>query len=774
MDGNGRRKPHTRVKRKRQFRVKQFFRDSIQNIKAHRQSVLAGGLVVVMVALLLGIVSHFQSPSEGTSALDGETTVAYSSFVSQVTSGNMLAVSIRGNDLHGLLLKSYKQTTGGVGTSGQSTMTANQRAADLTAFSRYLGGGSSWANPTQSSTIDPTRIIFTHVPSTGDVTLLPLLLNYHVVVNTLPPAQSPLWLTVIWRILPFVFVLLVLLIMLTPRNSQGRSAGGMDERFQQMGNSKARRFEQGNEMQEQKKSKSDQTHSSRRHTTTEPAGANKNAVVRRRLDPPVTFADVAGIDEVREELEEIVQFLRSSDRYEKLGARIPRGALLVGPPGTGKTLLAKAVAGEAGVPFFSMSASEFVEMFVGVGASRVRDLFKQARQAAPCVVFIDEIDAVGRKRNVKAMGNDERDQTLNQLLIELDGFAAREAIVVMAATNRVDILDKALLRPGRFDRHITVSLPDRVGREAILRVHTRKVPLADDASLALLARQTTGMSGADLANLVNEAALLAARRDLERVDQACFEDALARVQLGALRPIVMSDKERKIIAYHEGGHALVAHHLPEADTVNRVTILPRGQSLGVTQFTAEEDRYNYSRHTLMTRIAVGLGGRAAEEMIFGADHVTTGAENDLQVVTNIARNMVTRWGMSEEVGVVFADYRADLAGAGLNMQRIGPDAFSSQSRTLSYDASGRLVPNGQVRPMPQSYAFAMQAPGAPRASSVSMASTIDAEVQRILNEGYAMARDILREHADQLEKLAAALLEHEQLDRQQFVALFQE
>ncbi len=771
MDGTGRRTPPKRTRRKRQYNVVSFLRISIQYIKTHVQVILAGGLVVVMVALLLGIVSHFQAPPSN-AVSDGETPVAYSSFVSQVTSGNVLAVTIRGSDLHGLLICPLSQTGG---KSPAPALSATQRDTDFIAYSRYLGTGTSWVSSTQNTSIDPARMVYAPMPSTGDATLIPLLLTNHVVVSTLPPAQTPLWLSVFWRILPFVFIILVLLLILAPRRSQGRSTGGMDERFQQMSKSKARRFEQGNEMQEQKKSKNDHVMGLRKHTTTEPAGSNKGnaAQARRRLEPPVTFADVAGIDEVREELEEIVQFLRSSERYEKLGARIPRGALLVGPPGTGKTLLAKAVAGEAGVPFFSMSASEFVEMFVGVGASRVRDLFKQARQAAPCVVFIDEIDAVGRKRNVKVMGNDERDQTLNQLLVELDGFTAREAIVVMAATNRVDILDKALLRPGRFDRHVTVSLPDRVGREAILRVHTRNVPLAEDASLALLARLTTGMSGADLANLVNEAALMAARRDLEKVDHDCFENALARVQLGALRPIVMGEAERKIIAYHEGGHALVAHHLPEADRVNRVTILPRGQSLGVTQFTAEEDRYNYSRQTLMSRIAVGLGGRAAEEMIFGSDHVTTGAENDLQVVTSIARNMVTRWGMSEQVGVVFADYQAEMSGAGLNMQRLDPDAFAMQGRTLAYDADGRLVYNWRQRPASQSYAFAMQAPGAPRASSVSMASTIDAEVQRILNEGYAMAREILREHSHQLETLAVALLEREQLDRKQFEALFQ-
>src|SRR5947209_2538004 len=341
-----------------------------------------------------------------------------------------------------------------------------------------------------------------------------------------------------------------------------------------------------------------------------------------------------------------------------------------------------------------MSASEFVEMFVGVGASRVRDLFNQARQSAPCVVFIDEIDAVGRKRTMRVSGNDERDQTLNQLLVELDGFNARQAVVVMAATNRVDILDKALLRPGRFDRHIHVSPPDRPGREAILKVHTRCTPLHEDVSLERLARMTTGMTGADLANLVNEAALDAARRNLEQIDHDCFEDALARVQLGALRPLVMSESERRIIAYHEGGHALVAYHLKEADTVNRVTILPRGQSLGVTQFTAEEDRYNHSRQSLMARIAVGLGGRVAEELTLGLEHVTTGAENDFQVVTGMARRMVTRWGLSQQVGVVFADYRADAGGAGLNMRRVELDDMPAGPRSLMMDIDGNLLLHG--------------------------------------------------------------------------------
>ena len=775
MDGKGRRASSKQAREARQngFVVRQA-RKSVRFIVTYRQAFLAAGLAISLVVLLFGVFSYFQAPVNS-AASSSETTINYSTFVAQAKSGNMLAVTIRGSDLHGLLINSLTQAENSA--VAQPTITASQRAADIAAFNRYLGSGSTWANPSQSPAIDPARLVYARIPDTGDPTLIPTLVNNNVLVTTQPPAQPSPLLSLFWRFLPFVFILLAMLFFLMPRNPR-RASSGADEHFQQMGKSKVRRFEQGTEMKEQKKSKNDASFNMLRPSTQSSEGVNKNgtATPHKRLEPPVTFEDVAGIDEVRSELEEIVQFLRSSVRYERLGARIPRGALLVGPPGTGKTLLAKAVAGEAGVPFFSISASEFVEMFVGVGASRVRDLFKQARQAAPCVVFIDEIDAVGRKRSVKAMGNDERDQTLNQLLVELDGFSAREAIVVMAATNRVDILDKALLRPGRFDRHITVSLPDRVGREAILRVHTRLVPLEDEVSLERLSRLTTGMSGADLANLVNEAALCAARRDLEKVTHECFEDALARVQLGALRPIVMSEAERRIIAYHEGGHALVAYHLPEADTVNRVTILPRGQSLGVTQFTAEEDRYNYSRQVLMTRIAVGLGGRAAEELTFGSDHVTTGAENDLQVVTSIARNMVTRWGMSEQVGVIFADYRADAGGAGLNMRRADADALPPQNRTLVAGPDGRLMLNGREQPGQSAhhYAFAMQVPAAPRASSVSMAATIDAEVQRILQEGYAMARSILLDHRHQLEHLAATLMEQEQLDRKQFESLFQE
>ncbi|HLX57317.1 MAG TPA: AAA family ATPase, partial [Ktedonobacteraceae bacterium] len=558
MDGKGGR-DHSSGDGRRQKTVVKSGRTFTKNLRTHIQVLLAGGLLITLVILLFGVFSQFPGPVTS-AAPSGETVIDYSSFLAQVNGGNMLAVSIHGNELNGLLAKPLAQNATGV----QPTVTPNQRAQDIVAFTRYLGASATWANTTQASSIDPARLVYATIPATGDAALVQLMVINHVQVNTLPTAQTPLWLSILWRIAPFILLVFILAFMLNPHR-QRPSPRGLDERFKQMGKSKARLFENGSENAGQKNSVE------RKSAAYKPDGARKADVTsimdtrrtgatvpaRKSLEPPVTFEDVAGIDEVREELEEIVQFLRSPERYERLGAKIPRGALLVGPPGTGKTLLAKAVAGEAGVPFFSMSASEFVEMFVGVGASRVRDLFSKARQSAPCVVFIDEIDAVGRKRATKVMGNDERDQTLNQLLVELDGFNNRQAVVVLAATNRIDILDKALLRPGRFDRHVTVSLPDRVGREAILRVHTRKTPLHEEVSLERLARLTTGMSGADLANLVNEAALCAARRDLECVDHACFEDALARVQLGALRPIVMNERERRIIAYHEGGHALV-------------------------------------------------------------------------------------------------------------------------------------------------------------------------------------------------------------------------
>ena len=672
----------------------------------------------------------------------------------------MLAVSIQSNEVNGLLVHSLQQ--GQTVTNSQTSISAKQRSLDFTAWSHYLGGSSTWASAPATNTIDQSRLIYTRIPNGGDAALMPLLLSKNVMVTTLPAVHTPIWMSLVLRFIPLILLVLILAMFLIPRNGKS-STRNIDAHFSKMGKSETRRFGMKDER--------DPLRSHEKIAGVSSSVTPAKTTPPKPVEPPVTFADVAGIDEVRQELEEIVQFLRAPERFDRLGARIPRGALLVGPPGTGKTLLAKAVACEAGVPFFSMSSSEFVEMFVGVGASRVRDLFNKARQAAPCVVFLDELDAVGRKRSMRVAGNDERDQTLNQLLVELDGFNARQSVVVMAATNRVDILDKALLRPGRFDRQITVSLPDRAGRQAILAIHTRRTPLHEEVSLERLARLTTGMSGADLANLVNEAALCAARQDLEHITHDCFEDALARVQLGALRPIVMSESEKRIIAFHEGGHALVAYHLQEADTVNRVTILPRGQSLGVTQFTAEEDRYNYSRETLMARIAVGLGGRVAEELTFGPDRVTTGAENDLQVVTNLARRMVTRWGMSEEVGVMFADYHADAGGAGLNIRLVELDDKATGPRSLVMDVDGNLLLNGGDLPARHLSMFAMAAPDANRTTSTSMASLIDSEVQRILHEGYEMARDLLREHSDQLTKLAQALMTQEQLDRKQFEAL---
>src|SRR5213595_1172216 len=380
--------------------------------------------------------------------------------------------------------------------------------------------------------------------------------------------------------------------------------------------------------------------------------------------PSTTFADVAGVDEAKYDLVEVVEFLKTPQKFQRLGGKIPRGVLLVGPPGTGKTLLARAVAGAAGMPFFLMSGSEFVEVLVGVGASRVRDLFDQAKKAAPSIIFIDEIDAVGRQRGTSINSNDEREQTLNQLLVEMDGFDTRQAVVVIAATNRPDGLDKALLRPGRFDRRVTVERPDWNGRLAILKIHARGVPLSQDVDLITIARATPGMVGADIANLVNEAALLAARRNLEAVTQNCFDEALDKILIGAERPLILSEDDLNVVAYHEGGHALTGLLTENVDPVTKVTIVPRGQALGVTQYSPLDDRYNYSKEYLEAQLVTALGGRAAEQVAIG--HITTGAENDLQRVTCIAREMVTSWGMSERLGTISFSEREDpFAGTAL-------------------------------------------------------------------------------------------------------------
>jgi cell division protease FtsH len=447
--------------------------------------------------------------------------------------------------------------------------------------------------------------------------------------------------------------------------------------------------------------------------------------------PKVTFADVAGADEAVQELTEIKEFLEAPQKFQKLGARIPKGALLVGPPGTGKTLLARAVAGEAGVPFFSISGSDFVEMFVGVGASRVRDLFEQAKQNSPCIIFMDEIDAVGRQRGAGlGGGHDEREQTLNQLLVEMDGFDAKGGIIMIAATNRPDILDPALLRPGRFDRQIVVDRPDLPGREKILRVHTRGKPLGPDINIETLARGTPGFTGADLANLVNEAALLAARHDKEQIDQAEMEEAIDRVIAGPERKTrLISDKEKEITAYHEAGHAIVGALLPEADPVHKITIIPRGQALGVTMSLPTEDRFMMSRGQLMAQLAMMLGGRAAERVVF--DEITTGASNDLERVTKTARQMVTRYGMSE---------------------KLGPMALGQH--------------NGQV--------FMGRDFHAQPDYSDEIAFQIDKEVRRIVDESYDTAEDVLVRNRRLLDKLAKELIEYETVDAEHLAGLVEE
>jgi cell division protease FtsH len=441
--------------------------------------------------------------------------------------------------------------------------------------------------------------------------------------------------------------------------------------------------------------------------------------------PKVTFADVAGADEAKVELQEIIEFLKDPQKFTRLGGRLPKGALLVGPPGTGKTLLAKAVAGEAGRPFFSMSGSDFVEMFVGVGASRVRDLFEQGKSHAPCIIFIDEIDAVGRHRGAGlGGGHDEREQTLNQLLVEMDGFESNDGVILVAATNRPDVLDPALLRPGRFDRQIVVDAPDVRGREGILRVHTRKIPLGSDVRLDTIAKGTPGMAGADLANLVNEAAVLAARRNKTLVDMSDFEDAKDKVMLGVeRRSLVLTEDERKLTAYHEAGHAIVALKIPGSDPVHKVTIVPRGRALGLTASLPEVDRHNYSKDWLIGSLAMFFGGRVAEEIIFGADKVTTGAGNDIERATGLARRMVTQFGMSEV---------------------IGPLAVGDKEQEIFL---GRE--------------FAQR-----REISERTAQMVDAEVKRLIDEAYARATQIISEHRDLLDRIAVALLDRETIDRE--------
>jgi len=440
----------------------------------------------------------------------------------------------------------------------------------------------------------------------------------------------------------------------------------------------------------------------------------------------INFSDVAGVDEAKEEVGELVEFLRDPGKFQKLGGKIPRGILMVGSPGTGKTLLAKAIAGEAKVPFFTISGSDFVEMFVGVGASRVRDMFEQAKKSAPCIIFIDEIDAVGRHRGAGlGGGHDEREQTLNQLLVEMDGFEGNEGVIVIAATNRPDVLDPALLRPGRFDRQVVVPLPDMLGREQILKVHMRKVPIGDDVNAKVIARGTPGFSGADLANLVNEAALFAARYNKRLVEMNEFDKAKDKIMMGAeRRSMVMNDDEKKLTAYHEAGHAIVGLKVPSHDPVYKVSIIPRGRALGVTMFLPEEDRYSYSKERLESQISSLFGGRIAEELIFGADKVTTGASNDIQRTTELAHNMVTQWGLSEKLGpMVFGEEEGEV--------------FLGRSVTQHKSLSDET------------------------------AHIIDEEIRNIVDRNYSRAEKILKDNIDILHAMSDALIKYETIDKDQ-------
>lgn len=444
----------------------------------------------------------------------------------------------------------------------------------------------------------------------------------------------------------------------------------------------------------------------------------------------VTFADVAGCDESKQELEEVIDFLKDPAKFQRLGGKIPKGVLLVGPPGTGKTLLAKAVAGEADVPFFSISGSDFVEMFVGVGASRVRDMFAQAKKNSPCLLFIDEIDAVGRHRGAGlGGGNDEREQTLNQLLVEMDGFDENENVILIAATNRPDVLDPALLRPGRFDRQVVVTNPDLKGREEILKVHVKKVPLAKDVNLAVIARGTPGFSGADLANLVNEAALLAARKNKRKVTSKDFDDAKDKVMMGNERKSMAMDEQEKLLtAYHEAGHAVCSLHVPETDPIHKATIIPRGRALGMVQQLPEKDQYSYSRAKMLSRLIITMGGRAAEEIKFGYDKVTSGASSDIAAATKLARAMVTEWGMSDKLGpVLYVD----------NSEEVFLGKSVTQSKNMS-EETARIV---------------------------------DAEIKRLVCEGHEAALKILNDKKDEWERLAQALLEYETLSGEEIQAL---
>ena len=612
---------------------------------------------LIFVALLVGWNLFLFLPLGGPSSA----AIPYSEFFGQASDGNVASVEFKGQTVTGTFVEPilWPPPAGTPnGPTGASPAPTGAPAA------------SASGSPTSYQTFS------TVVPPDGDPALLPLLQEHGVVISSTDTGTSGSFLGSVFGLFGSLLpvLLLVGVLLYTGRQAQ-RSQQGIFG----IGRSTARLYNEER--------------------------------------PGVTFADVAGEDEAKAELTEVVDFLMNPARFQQLGARLPRGVLLVGPPGTGKTLLARSVAGEAHVPFFSITASEFVELFVGVGASRVRDLFSKAKAAAPSIVFVDEIDAVGRQRGAGlGGGNDEREQTLNQLLAEMDGFDASTTVIVIAATNRPDVLDPALLRPGRFDRQVTVGYPDRAGREAILRIHTRHIPLAPDVDLANVAQQTAGFAGADLANLANEAALLAARRGRQTVSTAEFEESLDKVLLGTRQPALTNPEERRVVAYHEGGHALVALLTPGADPVQKVTIVPHGRALGVTQQRMEEDRRNFGRDALVARLAVSLGGRAAEELVFGQP--TTGAESDLKAATDLARRMVGLWGMSDELGPV------------------------------SYNVGERDPFLGREIAAPKEYAE-------------STASRIDAAVAELLEGARERARTLLSQHRAVLDALAGELIAKE-------------
>ena len=523
-------------------------------------------------------------------------------------------------------------------------------------------------------------------PNVPDTKLMDDLLNHGVSVEGREPSTPSIWTQLLVASFPILLILAIFMFFMRQMQGGGGGRGGP----MAFGKSKARLLGE------------DQINT--------------------------TFADVAGVDEAKEDVKELVEFLRDPTKFQRLGGHIPKGVLMIGPPGTGKTLLAKAIAGEAKVPFFSISGSDFVEMFVGVGASRVRDMFEQAKKAAPCIIFIDEIDAVGRHRGGGyGGGHDEREQTLNQLLVEMDGFEGNEGVIVIAATNRPDVLDKALLRPGRFDRQVYVGLPDIRGREQILKVHVRKVPMDERVSLSVLARGTPGFSGADLSNLVNEAALFAARSNRRLVTMEEFEKARDKIMMGAeRRSMVMSEKEKANTAYHEAGHAIIGRLVPEHDPVHKVTIIPRGRALGVTQFLPEEDKYSLNRRQIISQICTLFGGRIAEELILGPEGVTTGAQNDIERATQLARSMVTRWGLSDKLGpILYGEEEAQVPGGG------NPNYSSDTSRV------------------------------------------IDVEVRQIIDDCYQRASTILQENIDILHAMKAALMEYETLDSDQVTDLME-